>query len=231
MTVSKSIGLTGNKLKIIAMLSMLIDHVGVELFPGVIIFRIIGRLALPIFAYMIAEGCQYTRNRLRYLGTVAGLGLLCQAVFYAAERSLYMGILITFALSITFIFSVDFYIKRKTAASFTVAAAGVLFVLFAVFAAPAIFKTQGYCVDYGALGVFLPIAVYYVRGKAAKLTAAFTVLTVMAYFSGAVQWFALLAIPLLALYNGKRGKYNLKYMFYIFYPTHLAAIYLIGLLI
>jgi hypothetical protein len=40
----------------------------------------------------------------------------------------------------------------------------------------------------------------------------------------------LAAVPLLALYNGKRGKYNLKYLFYIFYPTHLVAIYVISLL-
>ena len=51
----KKFGLTNNQLKIIAMLSMLADHIGVQLFPDLQILRIIGRLALPIFAYMIAE--------------------------------------------------------------------------------------------------------------------------------------------------------------------------------
>ena len=62
----KKFGLTNNQLKIIAMISMLIDHIGVAMFPNVMILRIIGRLAFPIFAYMIAEGCFYTKNKARY---------------------------------------------------------------------------------------------------------------------------------------------------------------------
>ena len=58
--------LPGNALKIIAAIAMLADHVGLMFFPRVSLFRIVGRLALPIFAFMIAEGCRYTRNRLRY---------------------------------------------------------------------------------------------------------------------------------------------------------------------
>lgn len=59
----KSFGLSNNALKIIAMLSMLIDHTGLMIFPEYKIFRIIGRLAFPIFAYMIAEGCFYTKKQ------------------------------------------------------------------------------------------------------------------------------------------------------------------------
>ena len=73
-------GLTNNKLKIIAMISMLIDHIGVALFPYVEIFRIIGRLAFPIFAYMIAEGCRYTKNRKKYLGIILGMAIVFQLV-------------------------------------------------------------------------------------------------------------------------------------------------------
>ena len=69
--------LSGNALKLLAALFMTIDHVGVLLLPHVIVLRILGRLALPIFAYMIAEGCRYTRNRLRYFGSVFALGVLC----------------------------------------------------------------------------------------------------------------------------------------------------------
>ena len=63
-------GLTGNALKIIAAISMFIDHMGLIFFPGVELFRILGRIALPIFAFMIAEGCKYTKNRLRYFLSV-----------------------------------------------------------------------------------------------------------------------------------------------------------------
>lgn len=47
-------GLTGNQLKIIALITMTLDHVGVQLFPECQMLRIIGRIAFPIFAYMIA---------------------------------------------------------------------------------------------------------------------------------------------------------------------------------
>ena len=54
--------LSNNTLKIIAALAMLADHVGYLLFPDVTVLRIIGRLAFPIFAFTIAEGCKYTRK-------------------------------------------------------------------------------------------------------------------------------------------------------------------------
>jgi len=44
---------------------MTVDHLGFILFPSLIILRIIGRIAFPIFAYMIAEGCRYTKNEKR----------------------------------------------------------------------------------------------------------------------------------------------------------------------
>ena len=55
-------GLTGNLLKLIAMLTMTIDHIGVILLPQYRILRIIGRLTMPIYAFMIAEGCHYTHR-------------------------------------------------------------------------------------------------------------------------------------------------------------------------
>jgi hypothetical protein len=41
---------------------------------------------------------------------------------------------------------------------------------------------------------------------------------------GGSQPYGMLALPVLALYNGQRGKANLKYFFYIFYPVHLAVL-------
>ncbi len=56
------IGFISNfSLKIIACIAMTIDHIGYLLFPNIIVFRIIGRLAFPILAYLIAEGCKYTK--------------------------------------------------------------------------------------------------------------------------------------------------------------------------
>ena len=106
-------GLSNNVLKIIAMVSMFIDHFGLQIFPHIKIFKIIGRLALPLFAYMIAEGCFYTKNRTRYLLLISALGLLCQMVFYLAMGSLYQGILITFSLSILTIYCIDALLESK----------------------------------------------------------------------------------------------------------------------
>ena len=59
--------MTGNILKIIAMISMFIDHAfKIGILPNILIFHIIGRLAFPIFAYLIAEGLFYTKNIKKY---------------------------------------------------------------------------------------------------------------------------------------------------------------------
>ena len=94
--------LNGNQLKIIALVTMTIDHVGMYLLPQFVILRIIGRLSMPIFAYMIAEGCRYTKNKKYYLLLTLGVGLICQVVYWIAMQSLYQCILITFSLSILF---------------------------------------------------------------------------------------------------------------------------------
>ena len=103
--------LSGNQLKLIAMITMTIDHVGMVIFPGVMILRIIGRLAFPIYAFMIAEGCRYTRNRRRYFLTMAGVGAGCQVVYYIVDSSLYQCVLVTFSLSLLIIFALDNALK------------------------------------------------------------------------------------------------------------------------
>ena len=89
-----SFGLSSNVLKILGAIFMLLDHVGYVLLPYNSFLRAIGRLAFPIFAYMIAEGCRYTKNKLKYFLTVFILGALCQIVYYLYEGDLYLSILI-----------------------------------------------------------------------------------------------------------------------------------------
>ena len=223
------IGLSGNQLKIIAMLTMLVDHIGVQLFPECIILRIIGRLSLPIFAYMIAEGCLHTRNRPKYLLLIALLGFGCQIVYYVAMRSLYMGILITFSLSIVSIYSVDLFLKRKNVLSGVVMSVTLAAVVFACVVAPVLWVGHGFHVDYGLGGVLMPVLAYYAKNRLWKLACIGFALLITVYSLGAIQWYAFLALPLLALYNGTRGKWKLKYVFYIFYPVHLGILYLISL--
>ena len=106
--------LTNNQLKILALIAMTADHVGLQLLPQYGILRIIGRLAFPIFAYMIAEGCTYTKNRKRYLGTLAAMAALFQIVYLVAMDSVYQGIFVTFTLSVCLIFTIDRAREQKT---------------------------------------------------------------------------------------------------------------------
>lgn len=69
--------MTGSQLKIIALIAMTCDRVGKILLPQIGILQIVGRLAFPIFAYMIAEGCVHTKSKKRYLLTMMGLAALC----------------------------------------------------------------------------------------------------------------------------------------------------------
>ena len=106
--------LTGNQLKLIAMLAMTADHVGLQLLPQWGFLRILGRLAMPLYAYMIAEGCRYTRSRSRYFCSIALMGLGCQIVYFFFMGSLYQCILVTFSLSLGLIFLLDWAQKGPT---------------------------------------------------------------------------------------------------------------------
>ena len=64
---------------------MLIDHTGYILFPSLSILRIIGRLSFPIYAFCIAEGFRYTKDKKKYFLRVFLLGLLCQIVFFIVQ--------------------------------------------------------------------------------------------------------------------------------------------------
>lgn len=229
-------GLTNNQLKIIAMVSMLLDHMGLLFFPHMEIFRILGRIAFPIFAYMIAEGCRYTKKRARYLGMIGGMAILFQIVYSVAMGSVYQGILVTFSLAIIAIFSIDGIVKSEKRwvrlISFLPLACVVAFVLFL----PHALSHTDFAIDYGVWGILLPILVYFMPDRPCRAIGASLFLLIRALYyvwiiPMPVQVWSLLAIPLLALYNGTRGKAKMKYVFYIFYPAHLVILYGIAMLI
>ena len=88
-----------------------------------------------------------------------------------------------------------------------------------------------YYVDYKYLGVMLPILIYFAPSKPLKLIVTTLIVFCYGYFFNSLQYYMFLTIPLLALYNGKRGRAKLKYMFYLFYPAHMVFIYGIAMLI
>lgn len=227
----KQIRMNGNQLKIIALITMTIDHIGMYLLPQFVILRIIGRLSMPIFAYMIAEGCRYTKNRKYYLLLTLGVGLICQVVYWIAMQSLYQCIMITFSLSILFIYSIDCALTRKTVLSYFILIIVSIAIFFICQVLPILLPSTDFSVSYGIYGVLLPAFAFLGRNNLQSLALFTAGLILMNYDLGNIQWYSLIALILLALYNGSRGKYKLKYLFYVYYPAHLAALYGIGLLL
>lgn len=224
-------GLTGNQLKILAMVTMTCDHVGLYLLPQFPILRILGRLTLPIYAYMIAQGCRHTHDRKRYLLRLLGLGLLCQVVYYAVMGSLYQCILITFSLSLVLIYAVDAARKRRSPGMALLALVVFAGEVFLCQVLPELLPETDFAVDYGILGVLLPALVYLGETRWQEIGLLGAGLAALAVSAGDIQWWALAALPLLALYNGRKGAYPLGKLFYLYYPLHLAVIYGIGWLL
>ncbi len=211
--------LSGNSLKIIAMISMLIDHMGYIFFPKMQIFRIIGRIAFPVFAFMIGEGCIYTKNKLRYFMGIFLLAVICHIGYQIAEGELYFSVLVTFSLSILIIFSLD---KKRFAVSALLIA--VIYLLNIYFR-----------IDYGFWGSLLPVFSYVgakiVKSMEKRIIIFAIGLIILSVNLGGLQYYSLMALPIFFLYSGKRGDYNLKYLFYIFYPTHLLILYAISYMV
>ena len=250
----KEIIMNRNILKSIACISMLIDHIGYLLFPNILIFRLIGRLAMPIFSFFIAEGCRHSSNRFRYFLRIFLLGLLCQTVYITQElltsgkitpqsSCLYLNILLTFSLSIPICFSfLHFENMRKETQSkkYQVRSLALFLVLVGAVILTDLFCRQSQTlvgikitIDYGLSGILLPLFAIIFKEK--ELQVSFFAFGLFLFCIALCQstpyiWISLLLIPLLLFYNGKRGCTRLKYTFYLFYPAHLAALYGIHLL-
>ncbi len=218
-------GLSGNQLKILALVCMTVDHVGLFLFPSCTLLRVIGRVAFPVFAYMIAEGFVHTRSRQRYFLTMSVAALLCQIVYYAAMGSLKQCIFVTFALSLLLCMAVDRLVRHLSFANVALCAVAFAAVFAVCELVPLVL--DGFSVEYGFVGALLPVLVFIAPSKPQKLTLLGVGVACLALTTPTwpVQWFALLSLVPLAFYNGTRGKYPMKYLFYVYYPLHLVVIY------
>lgn len=224
-------GLNGNQLKLIALVTMTIDHIGMILFPQILLFRIIGRLSMPIFAYMIAEGCRYTKSKRNYLLLTLGVGFVCQLVYWIAMESLFQCIMVTFSLSILLIYSIDYAAKQQTPLSFLCLALVFGCVGFICLWLPTLLPGTDFDISYGIFGVLLPVFAYIGKTRRMSLILFSIGLFLMNCALGWIQWYSMLCVIPLALYDGTRGKTKLKYLFYIYYPAHLAALYFISLIL
>jgi hypothetical protein len=152
-------------LKIIACLTMLIDHMGYVLFPGQFWMRIVGRIAFPLFAWYVARGFDRTRSRGRYLLRLLGWGLISQLPFvmlfygghWASPASLLAGtnVLFTFALALLALWVLKMAEPGGTALK-----------IGAWLAVPALaFVAQLLHTDYGAYGVGVVILFHLFRDR------------------------------------------------------------------
>ena len=235
--------MTSFVLKLIAAITMLIDHTGLILFPNQMIFRIIGRLAFPIYAYCIAEGFRYTRNRFKYFLRIFLLGLFCQIVYTIVSHDFYIGILLVFSISIiimTFTECVKTSVQGKKSAlssfvsrvfhrDITNEQDKVLSLVLCCASIMAAFVLCIYVdVDYSFFGIMLPVFTSFFSDRKQRLvmfSACLIALCIDLTDTLMIQYWSLAAIPLIAMYNGERGKHSLKYFFYVFYPLHLAVLY------
>ena len=227
---SRIFGLSSIALHVLAMLLMLCDHLWGTIVAGNDWMTCIGRLAFPIFAYMIAEGAKYTKNRVKYFLQMFGLGVICQLVYLIAMGSLYQCILITFSFSVILIYALDRAMKTARPDAWLMFACVFIVTVFLVEGLPHLLPNTDYAVDYGIWGVLTPVVVFAAPGKITKLAVLTVPLALLSVTFAQYQWMGFFALIPLALYNGTRGKVKMKNLFYIYYPLHLVVLYGIDLL-
>ena len=224
-------GLNGNIIKILAIIFMTIDHVGLVLFENNLILRSIGRLSYPLFAFMLAEGCFYTKNKLKHFLLVFILALVCQITVFVYSGEVQHNILITFSMAILVIYAYQVFENNKTFISSFPLVISIIVVYGLNYIIPSFTKTKGFNLDYRFMGAMLPLLIYMFKDFRLKLLVTAIGLVLLSLELGSIQWFSLLSLIILFFYDGKKGKLKLKYMFYIYYPLHLLLIYGISLIL
>ena len=213
--------LDGTMLKMIAMVSMVFDHVGDNFFPDQTWMRVIGRIAMPIFAFCIAEGFSHTHDRLSYLKRMGVFALVSEVPFDLVTAGSilefsHQNIMATFFWAILGLVAFEKVTEGGTSRRH--AGVGVL-VAFIV-------GSLALRLDYNMLAVGLIYIFYLLRGRDLLLRTAVAAAYHALLRNVGVYWFGLLGFVPIIFYNGKRGA-GLKWLFYVFYPGHLLLIWLV----
>lgn len=203
------------QLKWIAILTMLIDHIGAVLYPYVPALRMIGRISFPIFCFLLVEGFLHTKDVYRYMLRLGIFALLSEIPYDLAFHGQvlefsHQNVFFTLTLGILFLYAA----QKNRAVPVKIAEA------FLILWVAAVLRT-----DYSYRGIFL-IAVYYFLREKKWLQLGAGAAWNFIYGLGQIQNYGVFAAVPLACYNGERGP-KIKYFFYLFYPLHLLALYLI----
>ncbi len=216
---------TSNFLKIAALAFMLIDHIGAAVFPDYRFLRYIGRLAFPIFIFLLTEGFVYTHNRMLYLmrlfafSAISELGFdmaIYGKIFYPNKCNVF------FTLSLGFcVMLLEEYIYKADKGTFrypVIIYASFLGIIACVLLGDFL-KT-----DYGSYGVLAIGGCFVCRLLGLHRLLCFAAACGILYASNtSIEQWTFLAMPLIWLYNGRLGIKNrlIQYGAYLFYPIHL----------
>jgi hypothetical protein len=214
-------------LKIIAIVTMVIDHVGHILYPDLLFLQIIGRLAFPLFAYLIVLGVESTKKPVKYMVTLLVFAIISQVPYYLAfDTQPFDRLNILFSLLLCAI--TIYYYNKRSAIAFVPLLLSIVFPVEGSYYVVVTAIGMKLLKDNWKLGTLLLIA----------LNIQFPFITSDIYSQ--IQILALLAVPLIFLHiKDKLTKEIIipenslaylarKYFFYIFYPLHLTLLFLIS---
>lgn len=243
----KSFQLTTFSLHIIAMLCMLVDHMWATVTSGNNWMNCVGRIAFPIFAFLIANGYFYTHDRKKYFYRLLFFAVLSEIPFNLINSStlfnpFHQNVLWTFLISLLTMMWIDHtrLKNRKPVSVLKTAAIVLLSFLISTIC----------CVDYLGFGVLTVLLFYFFHGHRwydflGQFSGLFVInwilikgmdlplFTIREYtFYFPTQGFALLALLPIWLYRGKQGPHNKKiqFFFYSFYPLHMLLLFILTLL-
>ncbi len=220
-------------LKLIAVITMLIDHVGLALCKDNLLMRGIGRLAFPIYVFLLVEGFYHTGNYLRYLGRLALFALLSEIPFDFMVSGAWtspqaQNVMVTLLLALICLWLLEAVSNLHSL--LRVLASGVILMAIGRMA-------DGVGCDYGAFGIWLA-AIFYFTWRLPwwrYLLQAVGILLLCLLWYGTLwnlEALAALAILPIALYGGERKLQSkaVQYGFYAFYPAHMFIIAILAYL-
>lgn len=217
-------GLSSLQLKLIAVAAMLCDHGAILLTAPMsepyIYLRAVGRLAFPLYAFLLVEGYYHTRDVKKYAARLALFALLSEIPFDLVVRGRAVdwsiqNVFFTLLIGLLMVAGMD--ALRLRGKRFLAVAVGI-----GALAAALLVRC-----DYDVSGVLMIFFFYLYREQ--KPVMCLTVGAVMVVMIGGLEIYGLLALFLIYLYNGKKGPDIVnKYVFYAFYPAHLLILWLIA---
>lgn len=222
----KKNGISGSALKIFAIFAMLIDHIGAIFLQPTsdtyYAFRLVGRIAFPIFCFLLVQGFFHTKNLLGYFLRLFLFALISEIPFDLAFSHVLFdrndqNVFFTLLIGLMTISCMERVTKEFSDMPNICLICHVCITITGMLSAWYL-KT-----DYGEIGV-LSIVVLYIFHTNRQLASGISCLILC--FLSRMEISSLASIPLILSYNGKRG-ISLKYVFYLFYPAHLLFLYIL----